>query len=181
MKKLFEDYTYKIVSGKEFRPFFFENRAKVFKDHFSFDLSNTFTEKQIELEKQTRNPNAYSLNILVYKNEEIIGWHFGFQKFDSFYMTNTAIFEKHRNKGIYSHLLKEIIRILSDAGFPKITSSHLVSNNAVIVPKLKAGFQISSLSIDERFGTMVNLSFFINPKMKKAYLMRTGELKLENL
>ncbi|MGB0886425.1 MAG: GNAT family N-acetyltransferase [Chitinophagales bacterium] len=181
MKKLFEDYSYKIVSAEEFSPFFFENRAKVFKDHFSFNLANTFTEKQIELEKETSNPNAYSLKILIYKKEEIIGWHFGFQKFDSYYMTNTAIFEAHRNKGIYSCLLKEIIGILIEAGFPKITSSHLASNNAVIVPKLKAGFLVSGISIDERFGTMLNLSYFINPKMKKAYLMRTGEQKLGNL
>ena len=54
MKKLFEDYSYKIVSAEEFSPFFFENRAKVFKDHFSFNLANTFTEKQIEANKSTR-------------------------------------------------------------------------------------------------------------------------------
>lgn len=177
---LFDDYTYEIVDAKTFFVFFNENRAKVFDSHFLFDFRKHFTSAEKERLSQRRN-NLFSLHLFILHQNEIIGWFFGFQKYDSFYMCNTGLFKTYRNKGIYTALLPQIIKRLKAEGFATITSKHLASNNAVLIPKLKAGFQIKGMEIDENFGTMINLVYYNNSVMQKAYLMRTGEEKLKSL
>ena len=66
----------------------------------------------------------------------------------------------HRRKGIYTALMHRVIETVVEKGFQKIYSRHSVTNNDVIVPKLKAGFVISSMEISDVFGVLVHLVYF---------------------
>jgi hypothetical protein len=77
-------------------------------------------------------------------------------------------------------LLKQVIEILREKGFQKITSRHKSNNNQVIIPKLKAGFVISSFEISEIFGILIQLTYFFNTTTKKVFDFRIGVKDSEN-
>lgn len=64
---------------------------------------------------------------------------------------------------------------LKNDGFQVVVSRHNLTNNAVIIPKLKAGFVISGFEVDDRFGTLVKLSYFFNPLRRKLLDVRVGQ------
>ncbi len=108
----------------------------------------------------------------------LIGWSWGHQaNHDSFYMVNSAILEKHRRKGYYTKILKQVIQNVINDGFDKIYSRHNIDNNSVIIPKLKCGFKISSLELSEYFGTLVHLTYFNTEVQNKVYSFRAGSLR----
>ncbi len=53
-------------------------------------------------------------------------------------------------------------------GFRAIESSHAPSNNAALIPKLRAGFMIVSLGIDMREGPAVKLRYFHDREREEA-------------
>ena len=176
---LFDSYSFKEVSIEEFTPFFKENRPKVFANHTTIRVEDWMD----DIEKQKVNvlsnliKDRYQYFVLIYNGEETIGWHVGRQiEGDSYNMGNTGIFEQYQGLGIYTALLPKLLEVFKEKGFQKVTSRHHASNNAVLVPKLKAGFRISSFEIDERFGVLVHLSYIFNERRLNAYKYRTGEL-----
>lgn len=177
MISLFGDYSYKIVEHKEMQVIFKSNRAKVFGETFTIEVEQFYTEKEADFLKSLPHSSIYRLYILVYDKGEVIGWHIGYQKYELYYMMNTAIFEAQQGKGIYTKLLQEIISIVGQKGFLSITSRHIASNNKVLIPKLKAGFVITGMEIEMRFGVLLNLEYYFNKNLKDVYLMRTGALK----
>jgi GNAT superfamily N-acetyltransferase len=177
---LFDSYYFREASMEEFAPFFREKRPVVFQDSLNISVEDWLTDddkaKLNELSGLIK--NRYSLRIFILKGDEIIGWHVGRQTDEElYYMTNTGIFKEYQGKGIYTAFLPKILEILQQKGFQKIRSKHLASNNPVLIPKLKAGFNITGFEIDERFGVLVLLSYIFNDKRRKAYEFRTGALK----
>ena len=83
----------------------------------------------------------------------------------------------HCKKGPYSELLKANIEIQTAKGFQVIYSAHIATNNAILTPKLKAGFVITSLEIEERFGTRAKLSYFTSQLRKKIVDFRVGFIR----
>lgn len=90
-------------------------------------------------------------------------------------MVNTGILEAHRRRGLYTTLLPIILETLQKEGFQIVFSRHTLTNNAVIIPKLKAGFIISGFEVDDRFGTLLQLSYFFNPLRRKVMDVRVGQ------
>lgn len=176
---LFDSYYFREATREEFEPFFREKRPVVFSGSLNIYVEDWLTEddkkKQDELFKLIK--DRYSLRIFILKDNEIIGWHLGRQVDQEIYhMSNTGIFKEYQGKGIYKAFLPKLLSIFKEKGFQKIVSRHHASNNAVLVPKLKAGFVITGFEIDERFGIFVVLSYIFNEKRHKAYRFRTGSL-----
>jgi len=183
---LFQDYYIKEVSLATLDAFQMENFISVFPNQSYFRPESVLNEEELvrfnELKEKFRS-NDYRLNLLYYCKDEVIGWHRGYQEnIDTFYMQNTGILPAHQNKGVYSKSLPFILNLLKKAGMQKITSKHIVSNNPVIVSKLKAGFCISGFEISDKYGMMLNMVYFFNPKRKEVFDYRTGvELKSPEL
>jgi GNAT superfamily N-acetyltransferase len=179
---LFDSYYFREATVEEFGPFFTENRPKIFNDSITMTDADWITDedkhKRMGLLSSVK--DRYFLRIFIMKDEEIIGWHVGRQiDEDLYHMSNTAIFDEYRGKGIYSALLPKLLEIFKEKGFQKVSSRHLASNGAVLVPKLKAGFVITGFEIDERYGILVVLSYIFNERRLKAYKFRTGALRLD--
>lgn len=111
---------------------------------------------------------------MFYKNK-FVGWSWGFQQTSTtFYMCNSAILSKHRRKGLYTILMNEVVKRASDKGFLSIYSRHIITNNDIIIAKLKAGFKITTFELSERFGTMVHLTYFPQKIRKDVLDFRSG-------
>jgi GNAT superfamily N-acetyltransferase len=106
-----------------------------------------------------------------------VGWSFGVQASgDTFSMINTGILPDHQGRGVYTALLRRILEILKAEGFQVLVSRHVVTNNRVLVPKLKAGFVITHFELSDTFGLLVHLSYFFNPRRRKLLDFRAGQL-----
>jgi hypothetical protein len=177
LKKLKNGYEIREMQHESFGPLIEKHHKHVFQETIQFDwrehAPQKDTEVTSELAKNMGKP--YRLRLGVFLNEDFVGWSFGDQQTgESYYMRNSAVLETHRKKGLYSELLKANIEILSAKGFQVIYSSHIATNNAIIIPKLKAGFVITSMEVEERFGTRVKLSYFTSALTRKVINFRVG-------
>lgn len=181
MNLLFEDYYYSMIDENEFFRIFLENRKNVFKDNVDFQVYQLLSELELNKLKDLKVnlANSFNLFIKITKNENIVGWFFGRQSDDeTFTMMNTGIIKEYRNKGIYANLLQKVLEILKNEGFQKVESQHNASNNQVIIPKLKAGFIITGLEIEDKVGMKVRLTYYFNEKRQKIIDFRIGNKKL---
>ena len=121
----------------------------------------------------------FTLFFLVKKGDEIVGWHSSRQMdAHTLYMELTGIYPAHQGKGLYKLILQIVIQRAKDAGFTVIESKHLAGNNAVLVPKMKAGFVIYSFDLNVYYGLMVHLKYFLREQEQDLYHFRTGSKRL---
>lgn len=104
----------------------------------------------------------------------VAGWQFS-RQWDSrtAYMVNTAFLPGHRGKGLYSRLLPIILEALKAEGFDIVRSHHHATNNAVIIPKLRAGFRFQGLQVDDH-GVMAVLNYSFDDVYREYMDVRSG-------
>jgi len=93
---------------------------------------------------------------------EVIGSYWGTQEpYGRYYMINTIFRRDRQGRGLYRALLPRVVATASEAGFLEIYSRHRADNNAILVPKLKAGFSIAAFEVAPRFGLLVHLRKYL--------------------
>ena len=104
------------------------------------------------------------------EQEEPIGWSYGEMR-DSmtFFMSNSGILSSYRRQGLYSAFLEQFLAYLTALGYERIISNHQTNNRAVIIAKLKAGFNITAINLDERWGAQVELTYFMHHDRQQEY------------
>ncbi len=123
----------------------------------------------------------YLYHSLLFYNDQLAGWMWGYQDSrESFYMVNSAVLPEHRGRGLYSQLLEVAMKELIEKGFQRIWSRHNITNNAIIIPKLKRGFLITGTELSDVFGTLVHLTYFTNKLRRKVMDFRSGDLRPDN-
>ena len=101
---------------------------------------------------------------------EPIGWAIGEQKeADTFFMAWTGVLPAYQNQGIYSAFLRRFLDYLQALGYARVTSNHMVNNRAVLVAKLKAGFIATGMSLDERWGAVLWLTYYFEDQVEDAF------------
>lgn len=182
MISLLGEYSYRDVTAKEFDMYFQQYRPVVFRKTFAFNTEQALSQEEREAAGRLGEKcgDAFVLRLGIFREDEFVGWHLGRQEdAQRFYMVNTGILEAHRNRGLYRALLPVVLKRVEAAGFQIVYSRHTVINNQVIVPKLKAGFIISGMEVDDRFGTSVQLSYYFNPIRRKMMDVRAGQTRLD--
>jgi len=177
MTHLTSDYTYKHLSAEEFAPLFEKYHLTVFPHLSGVSPERLYSEAERSAltALQANLSNRYVLRLGIFHGEDFVGWHVGEQvEAGRFYMRNTGILEEHRGRGLYTALLPVILDTVKREGFQVVYSRHQATNNAVIVPKLKAGFVVSGFEVDDRYGTLVQLSYLFNPLRRKLMDVRVG-------
>jgi L-amino acid N-acyltransferase YncA len=180
MSPLPTGYEIREMPQEEFQPLWQKLAKEVFAETSIFNLQDALSEEENSkmLSLQQKFSSVYRLNLGLFYREEFVGWATGNQEMQaSFYMRNSAVLSAHRRKGLYTHLLQRMLALTAQQGFQKIYSRHTAANNPVIIPKLKAGFNITALEISDIFGALVHLSYFPNPIRLKMLSYRTGEIK----
>lgn len=118
-------------------------------------------------------PNAIRLG--AYAEEKLIGWTVGWQDGESsFYMANSAVLPEYRRQGVYRTLVNTLLDLLREKGFQLIRSRHVATNSPVIIAKLKQGFVINGMELHDAFGTLVQLSYYLNAGRRKLIDVRAG-------
>lgn len=174
-----ENLTYQFIEPKEFWNIFKDFRNQVFDEGYNVDINAYLSiEEKEKVEELNKNYGTKETFALICKhNEKIVGWSYGFQtKVDTFYMMNSGVLEAYRRQGVYTKMLKIIVEKATEKGFQKIDSRHRMTNNAVIIPKLKFGFKISGFELDPTFGTLVHLAYYTNPKIDHILGVRDGSI-----
>lgn len=179
-ERMWMEIIIKKINANDFWPLFKEHRKVVFENDHSYDffqILNATEKSQIEKLKENLN-TKYELFLVAYDDKEnFLGWSWGYQDSPtSFYMCNSAVLSKYRRKGIYTKLLSETLNTLKKVGFQTVTSRHSMTNNSVIIPKLKADFVISKFELDDSFGTLVHLRYDFNLLRRKVLNYRSGNL-----
>lgn len=174
-----------LIHGYELRPLSDEEFATVYAErehvYFTFstreDIDAGMDEDQRVRVTRRRQvfPQAERFQWGIFHGDEIIGWTFAQQSdHDTLLMRNTAIDPAHRGKGLYTALLPLVIEHARRSGYQRIMSTHHASNNAVIVPKLKAGFIITGLNVNEKFGLLVTLTCYLTEARHRLANERIG-------
>jgi ribosomal protein S18 acetylase RimI-like enzyme len=171
----------KELTSAEFWPLFEQWRPVVFSDSLYFYSRDVRTPHEISQADFLRSGMAgrYELHLAIFDGEELVGWSSSFQVSPGeLYMMNSAVMPKYRKQGHYKRLMQKVVEKAKELGYQQITSQHLASNNDVIIPKLKAGFNIVGTEISDQWGVFVKLSYFINPMRKDMYEFRSGSKRL---
>jgi ribosomal protein S18 acetylase RimI-like enzyme len=161
-----------------FWPLLRKHHASTFQSNMRVPIAKLLSEEELAAGKRLlRNMGKpFSVHLALFADGDLVGWSFGRQTdFETYYMTSSGILPEHRRKGLYTELLKETIRLVKAEGFQIIHSRHTATNNAVIIPKLKAGFIISSMEISDPFGTLIHLRYYCNSKRRAVMDFRSGE------
>jgi len=177
-------YSVRDAEPTEFGTYFEEHRRTMFPDTIDVDPMATLPEhyREARRDRITHRASEYRLRWFILHEQAVVGWTWGLAfDPDTFYMANTAIAEEHRRKGVYRAVLDALVARVSADGFSVITSRHTATNNAVIIPKLKAGFFITGMEISDRFGTLVTLTRYLDPAREELLRHRTGERRSSRL
>ncbi len=177
--KIADEYELREMTADEFRPFFAEQRPRIFGNDFSCMPDDYLSENEKDAQKKLagRMGDLFCLRIGVFYCGEQVGWSFGIQQDRGrFYMINSAIFPEHRRKGLYTSMMGKVVELVTKQGFQLITSSHIATNSAIIVSKLKAGFIITGFELSDMFGLMVNLTYYTNATRRKIMDFRAGHI-----
>ena len=102
--------------------------------------------------------------VIFYDGEKPIGWSVGRMTGASeFMMDVTGLLPEYQNKGIYMAFLQKLMPYLRDIGYERVISYHSPTNRAVLIAKLKAGFNIVAMELREHAGASVKLAYFLYP------------------
>jgi hypothetical protein len=81
----------------------------------------------------------------------------------------SGILPNYRRRRLYSQFLEALIPYLTALGLERITSNHMGNNRPVLIAKLKAGFIITGVTLDERHGMLVWLAKFLVPNRERGF------------
>lgn len=176
--KLENGYTIKEMAAQDFFPLFGKIYDSIFgEDHTFFpDSFYTDLENQKLRALKSRIGDTFQLFLGLFSpSNEFVGFSFGFQEGEeTFYMAASAVRPDHRQKGLYTALVKYLIQRTTEEGFQKIYGTHCATNNAVLISKLKLGFIFSKVELSDMFGTILHLQYFTNPLRRKVMDYRSG-------
>jgi GNAT superfamily N-acetyltransferase len=115
------------------------------------------------------------LYFIVKSGESVVARSFSNQiSLDTIMMCMSYVKKDFRGKGLYKLMLKETINKAKNIGYRKIQSYHNTTNNDIIIPKLKEGFVFTGMKINAGYGTLAELTYFLNQDEKDAVDFRTG-------
>lgn len=172
-----EGFLIKEFKAEEFWQLTRKTMHETFDDELNF-FARDFLNKEDFQKLDAHNENFkhhYTNHRAILYGEKLAGWTWGYQdNRDSYYMVNSAILPEYRGRGLYSELLDVTLKDLTQKGFHKIWSRHIIVNNKIIAAKIKKGFVISGTEINDTFGTLVHLTYYTNKTRKKVLDFRAG-------
>lgn len=176
-----EDLMLVPVSEEEWKPFYEAHVTQVFEQTVLFDFLSLRSPEENARLKELGRPfeQVWRKCYFFQRGEEILGWGTLRQTaYDTVYMENTGILKPYQGQGIYTKYLPVVLKIMRDAGFQVVYSRHAASNNAVLIPKLRAGFQITHLEVADRFGVLIHLTYHFSEDRRRMIDFRAGQRKM---
>ena len=92
-------------------------------------------------------------------------------------MLNSGVTSQERRKGVYSKLVQGVLAHAAAQGYSKVYSRHAAANSAVLIAKLRLGFQVSGFEYSEVYGPLVQLTFVVNEARRRLYSTRAASIR----
>ena len=119
-----------------------------------------------------------TFGLAAYRDEVLVGWSQGYREgTNQFYMLNSGVASTERRKGVYSQLVNALLAHADSQGYSNVRSRHTASNTAVIIAKLKLGFQVSGFEYSEVYGPLVQLTYLVGEARRKLYENRASPIR----
>ena len=116
--------------------------------------------------------------LAAFRGGVLVGWSQGYREgTNQFYMLNSGVATTERRKGIYTLLVKAMLAHAQTQGYSSVRSRHTASNSAVIIAKLKLGFQVSGFEYSEVYGPLVQLTYLVDEARRKLYEGRAAPIR----
>ena len=169
-----------IPDSEEYRKLWQKPGQKIFnKRSLFYSEIDVYSKKEIskfkKLREEFKSQNRYSINLALFYKNKFVGWSWGFQETSTvFYMCTSAILPAHRGKGLYTILAREMIKRATQKGFQRIYSRHVMTNNDILIAKMKLGFKITTFELSEAFGTLVHLTYYPSKISNEILDFRAG-------
>jgi ribosomal protein S18 acetylase RimI-like enzyme len=123
-------------------------------------------------------PVQSPFRIAAFRGETLVGWSYGYREGKSeFHMLNSGVAAPERRKGVYSQLVRAVLAHAGAKGYASVTSRHVAANAAVIIAKLRLGFQISGFEYSEVYGPLVRLTYLVGNTRRNLYRIRAAPLR----
>jgi ribosomal protein S18 acetylase RimI-like enzyme len=121
-------------------------------------------------------PSPFGL--AAYRDGALVGWSQGHRLGKSeFYMLNSGVASTERRTGVYSHLVRAVLAHAASQGYAKVTSRHAAANTAVLIAKMRLGFQVSGFEYSEVYGPLVQLTFIVSEARRRLYSIRSASIR----
>jgi RimJ/RimL family protein N-acetyltransferase len=137
-------------------------------------------------ELRARHQQMHQEYILMLDGERCVGWsQGGMRDAETFYMAYSGVVRSQQRRGIYSAFVRAYLPYLRSLGYERVVSHHMVNNRAILIAKLKLGFIISGVLLDERYGAQAVLSYLFHEDRRagfaKAFSLEPYEATLHTL
>jgi ribosomal protein S18 acetylase RimI-like enzyme len=120
--------------------------------------------------------SAYGL--AAFRDNVLIGWSQGYREgTNQFYMLNSGVAIAERRKGVYSQLVSALLAHATAQGYSNVRSRHTATNTAVVIAKLKLGFQVSGFEYSEVYGPLVQLTYLVSEARRRLYESRAAPIR----
>ena len=126
---------------------------------------------------KSRQANLFKLRLGVFKGDELVAACFTSQSSHFEVMMNLSFVRpEFRGRGIYSALVSKTLELTKLAGFQSVLSYHLMTNNPVLIAKLKLGFTIYGFESHAVHGTLLKMAYHHNELINRSQKFRAGQL-----
>ncbi len=170
----------RVLTADEFQAYYDKYANVLFEDSLWFDVAQVHTPSEAAgfPVMRDRLSGRWELHLGAFEGEEFLGWCSSFQtKPLELYMRNSVVLPEHRRKGVYTQLMLSVVARAREAGFQTVSSYHVCTNNAVIIPKLKEGFHIVGVEVWDEVGVVVKLVKHLNEVRQEVLDFRAGAMK----
>ena len=183
-KVLNNEFEIRELDTETFGPLWELHSKNIFQDNSpTFRIRDTFTAEETEKWKilKAKLGTPFRVNLGLFHKENFVGWSWGFQESaETFYMCNSAVLPHYRKQGYYTQLMNAVVDIAVGEGFQRLYSRHTITNNAIIIPKLKRGFVITNFELNVAFGTLIHLTYFPKEIARKILDYRAGQIQADD-
>ncbi len=113
-----------------------------------------------------------------FREERLVGWSQGYREGKNhFYMLNSGVATDERRKGVYTMLVRAVLEHAEAQGYGSVRSRHTAANSAVIIAKLRLGFQVSGFEYSEVYGPLVQLTYLVSKERRQLYKNRASPIR----
>ena len=117
------------------------------------------------------------LRIGAFRGERLVGWTFAqAEPGPDLCMVNSGVARAERRHGVYTRLVQMTLEHAASRGYRRVTSRHVPSNNAVIIPKLRLGVHVSGFEYSEVYGPLVRLTHLVGAARRALYQARAAPI-----
>jgi len=119
-----------------------------------------------------------SFGLAAFRADVLVGWTQGYLDGRSqFYMLNSGVARAERRKGVYSQLVRAVVAHAESQGYSAVRSRHTAANTAVLIAKLRLGFQVSGFEYSEVYGPLVQLTYLVGEARRNLYRTRASPIR----